>query len=56
MGGTHKNFEDPMKSDQVMRKTKSGQGGFLMFILYMEFNAQMSVQAKYFYDNIDFTV
>ena len=24
MGGTLKNFEDPMQSDQVMRKTKSG--------------------------------
>ena len=35
MEGKNKNFEDPMQSDQVMRKTKSGQGGLLLFILYL---------------------
>ena len=35
MGGRNKNFKVLMQSDQVMRKTKSGEGGFLLFTLYV---------------------
>ena len=41
MGGRHKNFNVLMQSDQVMRKTKSGYGGFLLLTLYLTYLIQI---------------